>query len=128
MSGSLFKILFCLMSVWVISCTDIPKKSLSAGKAIDEEGIYNTKATHCLRNFLIGEDCCGVWSIVLKPAGSTLVQADLDGSDSPCIDFGLKGCGLYRLQYKITDPCCPDSTTINITKRCCQVTGVLICN
>lgn len=120
-------IVYILLLLLVCCKTEIPKKTVSAG--YQYEGLsYSAMAARCLRTLIIGEDAGGTWTIITKPAGSTLVQGLLDGSDNPCIDFDLYGCGLYQLQYKVVQPCCTDSTRITLNKRCCNISGNFNCN
>lgn len=85
---------------------------------------------YCLRDFLIGEDPGGTWSIVTIPEGSTLSPSNLTG-DNPCLNFNNFGCGSYTLQYKVfstTCAGCADSTQINLLLRCCEVVGEAFCS
>ncbi len=121
-----------LMIIIIFSCRSVPEKEKYSGYQISGEELgfnygFSTRASRCLRDFIVGEMAGGVWTLIEKPIGSVLTQENLDGSDNPCIDFDLKGCGVYRIQYKVTDICCIDSTTIKINKRCCTVVGTIIC-
>lgn len=124
----MMKYILYIAIIFLAACsTEIPEKRLSAGYQGEETG-FRGMVTHCLRNFLVGEDPGGVWTIITKPSGSILIQADLDGTDNPCIDFEAKGCGVYQLQYKVTETCCIDSSRITINKRCCNINGTFFCN
>jgi hypothetical protein len=126
-----YKILLILL---LSSCAiEPPEKLINAGVERSENihvqnSQYRALAVHCMRDFLVGEDAGGDWSIVEKPVGSILVQSDLDGTDNPCIDFADYGCGIYRLKYKVQNTCCKDSSIVRINKRCCNVTASLSCN
>jgi len=126
-------VIFALILFMIGCASDLPKSTIDSGQERSENlhvqnDQYRAMAVHCLRDFLVGEDSGGSWTIVEKPLGSILIQDDIDDSDNPCIDFANYGCGLYRLQYKVIDLCCKDSTIVRINKRCCNVTASLSCN
>jgi hypothetical protein len=128
------KIFNILLVLFLASCAiEPPQKIVDAGTPRSDDmhvpnNQYRAMAVHCLRDFLTGEDAGGAWTIVEKPIGSILVQGDLDGTDNPCVDFADYGCGIYIIQYKVTQPCCVDSSRVRLNKRCCNVTGTLSCN
>lgn len=114
------------------ACRTIPDQTKYAGIQNTSEDLpyrsgFSRAASRCLRDFITGEMAGGDWTLLEKPTGSTLTQEVLIG-DNPCIDFDVVGCGLYRFKYRIGDICCLDSTTIRINKRCCNITGTIICN
>jgi len=128
------KHIYFIIILFLASCAvEPPQKTINAGVERSQNihvpnDQYKRLATHCLRDFLVGEDEGGAWTLLDKPEGSILLQEDLDGTDNPCIDFGDYGCGVYRLKYKVQDICCKDSVEFDVNKRCCNVTGSLICN
>lgn len=118
----------------MLSCVpELPDKKVNAGYERSDDihvpnSSYRGLAVNCLRDFLVDEDAGGTWKLIEKPVGSVLTQSNLDGTDNPCLDFANYGCGLYIVQYKVVQPCCQDSTRLRINKRCCNVTGSLVCN
>lgn len=94
-------------------------------------GLVSPLQSYALRDFLVGEDCCGIWTIVSKPDSSTLTNTHLTGTDNPVIDFNDFGCGDYILQYKVESSTCPncfDSTEVHILLPCCTLVGSSSCD
>lgn len=68
-------------------------------------------------------DSGGSWTIVSVPNGSSLTNADLAGSDNPCVD--LDQCGVYILRYRVTSTTCAgcfDEEDVPFEKCCLSIT------
>lgn len=84
---------------------------------------FKRSATHCLRDWLIGEDAGGFWEQVGTSPQD--VSAELVG-DNPCIEWSGKACGQYELMYIVGDICCRDTAYVRPLKCC--LTGSSQCN
>lgn len=89
----------------------------------DECATFRRMATHCLRDWLTGEDAGGTWSQI----GATPQNiSSLLVGDNPCIEWSDKACGQYNLMYVVGDACCRDTAYVNPLKCC--LTGSSNCN
>jgi len=118
-----FKSIFkfsCFLILFLSSCaTD--KRFGNAGQ--DNCEMFSTKAVHCLRDFLIGEDAGGTWQQI----GTT--PQDLSSlliGDNPCFEWNDKACGQYEFRYIVGDACCRDTSVVRPLKCC--MTGFSNCN
>lgn len=87
------------------------------------EKLFSRKnATHCLRDFIVGEDDGGTWTIISAPSG---FNPNLAG-DNPCLDFSVSPSGSYTLRYTVTTACCSAYTDVFLIK--CGLSASSICN
>lgn len=86
--------------------------------------MFRTKAVHCLRDFLTGEDAGGEWQqIGTTPQNLTSLLV----GDNPCIEWDPLACGQYNLMYIVGDDCCKDTAYVNPFK-CCLTLPPITCN
>lgn len=111
---------YILMILAVASCNaDLVVKDEWKGVAgVDECARFKKMATHCLRDWLIGEDSAGVWEVLTQPVGAQ-IDTLLIG-DNPCIEWNDQPCGQYELMYIVGDDCCRDTAVVRPLK-CCLV-------
>lgn len=108
-----------IVSVW--SCSKEALERSNAG--MDKCSVFKELATHCLRDWLIGEDAGGHWEQVGTSPED--ISSELIG-DNPCIEWSGKACGQYELMYIVGDTCCRDTAYVRPLKCC--MTGSSSCN
>ena len=112
-----------ILSIFIISsCAhEVVRPTANAGQ--DECATFRRMATHCLRDWLTGEDAGGTWQQI------EATPQDISGllvGDNPCIEWSDKACGQYNLMYIVGDDCCRDTAYVNPLKCC--LTGNSTCN
>ena len=109
------------MILMITSCNQDIYERANAG--MDECAVFKKLSTHCLRDWITGEDAGGYW------VQQGVTPQDISGllvGESPCINWDSLACGKYTLMYIVGDQCCRDTATISPIKCC--LTGISNCN
>ena len=116
------RLVFAILFLTLASCNrDLAPEKAKAGQ--DECAVFKKMATHCLRDWLTGEDSGGTWQQI----GTTPQNiSSLLVCENPCIEWDPLACGQYNLMYIVGDACCRDTAYVNPLKCC--LTGISNCN
>lgn len=74
-------------------------------------------------------DTGGTWTVVSVPAGSNITNANLFGSDDPCVTFDQ--CGIYIFNYEYESSTCGGcimNTNVPFERCCLPLTGTCTIN
>lgn len=116
------RVAILIIFIGLVSCNrEIVQDKANAGD--NECTEFRKLATHCLRDWLTGEDAGGTWEQI---GTSPHDISSLLIGDNPCIEWNDKTCGQYNLMYIVGDACCRDTAYVNPLK-CCLV-GSSNCN
>lgn len=111
-------VIYILSIFFLYSCAkDTALKPDWDGEAGLEDCVtFKRMATHCLRDWLTGEDAGGDWEVLTQPIGAE-IDTLLIG-DNPCIEWSDQECGQYELMYIVGDECCRDTAIVRPLKCC----------
>ena len=116
------RILVFILGLLLTSCSVELSSGVSEKLCQLDDSFSRSTSTHCLRDFLVGEDDGGVWTIITAPSGFT---PTLTG-DNPCLNFSVAPSGSYTLRYTVTTACCTAFTDVVLIK--CGLSGISLCN